>query len=61
MSDEEIMGFGSQDEWARFNKDFPKFVEKYDALGDNARQDFSASSSWRQDGADYLWLRTRLL
>jgi Family of unknown function (DUF5677) len=28
----DMMGFGSQDEWERFNLNFPKFVEKYDAL-----------------------------
>lgn len=26
------MGFGSEEEWIRFNKDFPVFVEKYAAL-----------------------------
>ncbi|MDX6445397.1 MAG: hypothetical protein QOH71_2471 [Blastocatellia bacterium] len=28
----EMMGFGSQEEWERFNIRFPKFVEKYAAL-----------------------------
>jgi hypothetical protein len=28
----EMMGFGSQEEWERFNIRFPKFVEKYGAL-----------------------------
>jgi hypothetical protein len=26
------MGFGNQDEWVRFNRDFPVFVESYEAL-----------------------------
>ena len=28
----EMMGFGSQEEWERFNIRFRKFVEKYEAL-----------------------------
>lgn len=28
----DMMGFGSQEEWERFNVNFPKFVEKYGAL-----------------------------
>lgn len=28
----DMMGFGSQEEWERFNVNFPKFVEKYAAL-----------------------------
>src|SRR5688572_23296576 len=32
MSNEEMMGFGSEEEWIRFNQNFPLFVEKYQAL-----------------------------
>lgn len=29
-----MMGFGSEEEWVRFNRNFPLFVEKYQALED---------------------------
>jgi hypothetical protein len=32
MQEDEIMGFGSEEEWKRFNKQFPVFVEKYPAI-----------------------------
>src|SRR6266481_116880 len=32
MPEDEIMGFGSEEEWMRFNKEFPVFVEKYPAI-----------------------------